>query len=68
MFRALGGNTTYGLADLSPAGAMSPGCHGRLVTQAVGRASQQVGKSKERERPLPTLRGVFSETDSAALE
>ena len=38
---------THSLPDLSPAGTLISGRHGRLVTQAIRRTSQEVSESKE---------------------
>ena len=38
---------TDSLPDLSPAGTLTSGRHGRLVTQAIRRTSQEVSESKE---------------------
>lgn len=40
-------NPTDSLPDLSPTGTLISGRHGRLVTQAIRRTSQEVGESKE---------------------
>ena len=47
MFCALRRNPTDCFPDLTPAGALISGRHGRLVTQAIRRASQEISEAKE---------------------
>ena len=52
MFGTLRSNATDRLPDLSPAGTLISGRHGRLVTQAIRRTSQEISEAKESERIL----------------
>jgi hypothetical protein len=48
MFSALRGNPTDRLSDLAPTGTMISGRHGRFMTEAIRRTSQEVREPKER--------------------
>jgi hypothetical protein len=68
VLRTLGGDSSNGLPDLTPAGTLVSGSQGRVVTEAIRRASQKVGKSKEGERSLASFWAAGDEFEAALLE
>jgi hypothetical protein len=68
MFRSLWSDPTDRLPDLSPTGALVSGGNGRLVTQAIGRTSQEIGETKDGERALGPFGDSSSQFLAAALD
>ena len=67
MFCTLRRNPTDCLPDLSPAGTLISGRHGRLVTQAIRRTSQEISEAKEGKCVFATFGDSGREFAPAAL-
>jgi hypothetical protein len=55
MFCTLRRNPTDCLPDLSPAGTLISGRHGRLVTEAIRRTSQEISELNQSKRGLASF-------------